>query len=79
MEPSSIALRALHQADAQLEKAAAEIANAGATSTEGNSLDVVDLSTEMVALMCGQNQFEANLATLRTADQMQKSIIDITT
>jgi flagellar hook protein FlgE len=79
MDPSSIALQALHQADAQLEKAAAEIANAGATSPDTNPLDVVDLSTEMVALMSAQNQFEANLATLRTADQMQKSIIDITT
>jgi flagellar basal body rod protein FlgC len=28
--------------------------------------------------MSAQNSFEANLATLKTADQMQKSLIDIT-
>jgi flagellar hook protein FlgE len=76
MDPSSIALQALHQADAQLEKAAAGIANAGAASQDGNSLDVVELSAEITALMSAQTLFEANLAAVETADQMQKSAID---
>ena len=78
MDPSSIALQGLQRAEVQLETAAARIANAGATSTPGSNLDVVDLSAEMVALMSAQTSFSANLATLKTADQMQKSLIDLT-
>jgi len=78
MDPSSIALQGLHQADIQLETAAAKIASAGGTSPDGPNLDIVDLSTEMVALMSAQTLFEANLATLETAGQMQKSLIDTT-
>jgi len=33
----------------------------------------------MVALMSAQTLFAANLVTLKTADQMQKSLIDLTT
>jgi flagellar hook protein FlgE len=77
MDPSSIALQGLQQADAQLEAAAARIASAGANSPDGATLDVVDLSAEMVALMSAQNSFELNLATLKTADEMQKSLIDL--
>ncbi len=77
MDPSSIALQGLHQAETQLETAAARIASAGASSPDGVPLDVVDLSTEMVALMSAQNLFEANLATLKTAGQMQKSLVDL--
>jgi len=79
MDPSAIALQGLQQADAQLETAAARIANAGAASPDGASLDIVDLSVEMVALMAAQNLFEANVATLRTTDQVQKALIDIKT
>ena len=78
MDVSSIALQGLQQAETQLNAAAATIANAGANSVNGANLDVVDLSAEMVALMSAQNLFDANLATLKTADQMQKSLIDIT-
>jgi len=77
MDVSSIALQGLQQASTQLEAAAAQIARAGANSPDGATLDVVDLSAEMVALMQAQNLFDANLATLKTADQMQKSLIDL--
>jgi len=79
MDPSAIALQALHQANAQLETAAARIASAGATSPDGTPIDVVDLIAELVALMTAQNLFEANLATLKTDNQMQKALIDIKT
>ena len=79
MDPSAIALQGLQQADAQLETAVATIASAGATSPDGTPLDVVDLSAELVALMTAHNLFEANLATIKTADQMQKALIDIKT
>lgn len=48
------------------------------TSPDGANLDVVDLSAEMVALMSAQTLFDVNLTTLKTADQMQKSLIDLT-
>jgi len=77
MDPSAIALQGLQQAEVQLETAASRIASAGSASPDGANLDVVDLSAEMVALMSAQNQFEANLSTLKTADQMQKMLVDI--
>lgn len=79
MDPSAIALQGLQQANVQLETAAAKIASAGASSPDGTPVDIVDLSTELVALMTAQNLFEANLATIKTADQMQKALVDIKT
>lgn len=78
MDPLSIALQGLQQAEVQLNAAAARIASAGSASPDGATLDVVSLSEEMVALMAAKNQFSANLATLKTADQMQKSLVDLT-
>jgi hypothetical protein len=77
MDPSSIALQGLQQANIQLSAAATKIATADASSPDGTNLDVVDLSPEMVALMSAQSAFEVNLATLKTADQMQKSLLDL--
>ena len=74
MDVSSIALQGLQQADMRLEAAAVRIATAGADSPDGADLDIVNLSTEMVALMSAQNLFDANLATLKTADQIQQSL-----
>ena len=54
-----------------------KIATADASSPDGANLDVVDLSAEMVALMSAQSAFEVNLATLKTADEMQKSLLDL--
>jgi flagellar hook protein FlgE len=78
MDISAIALQGLDQASAQLDAAAAQIASAGAASPDGSNPDVVNLSAEMVALMLAQNSFSANLATLQTADQVQKNLIDLT-
>jgi flagellar hook protein FlgE len=74
MDISAIALQGLDQASAQLEAAAAQIASAGAASPDGANLDTVNLSTQMVALMSAQTLFAANLATLKTSDQMQKTL-----
>jgi len=78
MDVSSIALQGLAQADAQLETAAARIAAVGANSPDGATLDVVNLGAEMVGLMSARTLFSANLATLKTADQVQKSLVDLT-
>gem|GEM_PF-1627947 len=77
MDVSSIALQGLQQANIQLEAAATAIATAGADSSSTGNVDVVDLSAEMVALMSAQNAFSVNLATLKTADQMQQSLVNM--
>ena len=77
MDPSSIALQGLQQADVQLEAAAARIASVGANSTDGANIDVVDLSAEMIAIISARNMFDVNLVTLKAVDQMQKSVIDL--
>lgn len=78
MDISAIALQGLDQASAQLDAAASKIAGAGAASPDGASPDTVSLSEEMVALMSAKNLFAANAATLKTADQVQKNLIDLT-
>lgn len=77
MDLSAIALQGLQQADTQLEAAAARIASSGASSPDGAKLDVVDLSTEMVAPISAKTQFSANLTTLKTGDEIQKNLIDM--
>lgn len=77
MDVSAIALQGLQQADLRLQNAVAAIVSAGVNSPDGASLDVVSLSAELVAMMSAQNLYDANLATLRTADQRQKSLINV--
>jgi len=77
MDLSAIALQGLEQGQVQLENAAARLAGAGTDSPDGAGLDTVDLSAEIVALMAAQNQFSANLSTLKTADQIQKNTLDL--
>ena len=77
MDVSAIALQGLQQADAQLEQAAATIASFGATSPDGATLDIVDFSAAILALNSARNQSSVNLSTLKVADQMQKSVIDM--
>jgi flagellar hook protein FlgE len=75
MDVSSIALQELEQASAQLEATASAIANAGSSSASG--VDTVDLSAEMAALISAQSLFSANVATLKTADQTQQNVLDL--
>lgn len=77
MDLSAIALQGVEQAQVQLENAAVTLAGAGAASPDGASLDTVDLSAEIVALMSAKNQFSANLSTLKTADHIQKNALDL--
>jgi flagellar hook protein FlgE len=77
MDLSAIALQGLEQSQAQLENAATRLAGAGAGSPDGAGVDIVDLSAEIVALMSAKTQFSANLSTLKTANQIQKSALDV--
>ena len=78
MDLTSIALQGLSQAETQLNAAASGLATAGASSPSGANLDVLDLSSQIVALDSAQILFEINLDTLKTADQFQRSLINLT-
>jgi len=67
----------MQQAELQLETAASAIAGAGGESSNAGPQDVVDLSAEMTALISAQTLYEANLATLKTADQMEQSLVNL--
>ena len=76
MDLSSIALQGLQQADAQLEAAVANLASVGANSL-GPNLDTVDLASQIVALNSAQDSFTVNLEALKTADQIQQSLLNL--
>lgn len=77
MGATAIALQGLEQADAQLNSADEAIATDG-TVPGSSGPNVVDLGADMISLTSAQTLFEANIATLKTADQMEQSLIDIT-
>lgn len=68
----SSALEGMSRAQAQLNRAASDIARAPA---EGQ--DTVDLSAAMVALLESRNNFEANTKMLKTVDEMDRSLLNI--
>ena len=70
------ALEGLGRAQASFDRAAAHIARPISLAPE-NPQDQVSLSDEMVALITARNDYEANLHTIRTADQMQKTLLDV--
>ena len=39
--------------------------------------DTVDLSTEMVNLMSARNEYEANLKSIQTSEEMSRRTLDI--
>jgi hypothetical protein len=77
MDISAIALQGLQQADAQLNNAATRIATAGADSPDGATLDVVDLSSEVIALMTAKNQAQVNISSMKASDEVQKSLLNV--
>jgi hypothetical protein len=73
---SAIALQGLEQAQVQLQTAATRLASAG-LSSDGYNLDSVDLSAGIVALMSAKNNFSVNASLLKTADEIQKTAINL--
>ena len=69
------ALQGLGRAQASFDRAAERIAQPISLTPE-NPQDQVSLSDEMVALINARNDYEANLQTVKTADQMQKKLLD---
>jgi flagellar hook protein FlgE len=77
MNASSIALQGLQQAESQLNSVASQINSVGSLASGGGNVDAVDLSEEMIAMMSAQNLYQENLATLKTADQIEQSLINL--
>jgi flagellar hook protein FlgE len=70
---AAAALSGLQQAQTRLNAVASQIANPSDTPA-----DSVDLSTQAVALIQSRNDFAANIAVLKTVDEMQKTVFDLT-
>jgi flagellar basal body rod protein FlgC len=77
MDLSAIALQGLQQAETQLNSVANALATGGTSATNGANADVADLSAEIVALSSAQNSFAINLSSLKTADEIQRSTLDL--
>lgn len=70
------ALQGLSAAETKLDQTASRISHAG-IGNAGAAPDSVDLSTEMVNLMMAQTEYEANLKSLQTGNEMTKHTLDI--
>ena len=77
MDLSAIALQGVAQAELHLDAAASNLANAGANSPNGADLNTVDLATQIVALNSAQTALEVNLSVLKTADGLQRNVLNI--
>jgi hypothetical protein len=76
MDLSAIALQGINQAQAQLDAAVNGLASAGASPNSGG-VDVVDVASQLVATNSAEILLQLNLSTLKTADQLQKNVIDL--
>jgi hypothetical protein len=77
MDASAIAIQGLQQADAQFDAAAEAIVTDGSPPV-GSGASASDLGADMISLTSAQTEFEADIATLNTADQIEQSLIDAT-
>jgi flagellar hook protein FlgE len=78
------ALQGWNNAESLLNKAASQIARGPAAVTAANPssgsatpADTLNLSDSMVALLQARNNGEANLKTIRVADEMDQDLLDI--
>ena len=69
-----IGLSGLQKATQKIEGAATNIANLTTPRDDGV---VIDLSEEAVNLLLAETEFKANLATIRTADEMSDELLGI--
>ena len=69
-----IGLSGLQNATQKVEKAATNIANVTTPRDDGVT---IDLSKEAVNLLLAETEFKANLATMKTADELSDELLDI--
>ena len=72
MDVTSVALRGMQDAQSTLQKTANQIA-----SVSPENSDSVDLSSQMVAMLAARNQFQTDVRLVKTADDMQKKVLDL--
>jgi flagellar hook protein FlgE len=77
MDITSIAARGLSQADAQLNSAGSKIAASSVKTSNGAGKDTVDLSSAVVDLLAAKNLYSVNIKTIKAADEIQMTIIDL--
>jgi flagellar basal body rod protein FlgC len=75
MNVLSVALDSIGRATTSLDTVAARVAHI--SSPESGPSDYVELSVEMIALMDATTAFEASMAVMRTANEMNKSLVDL--
>ena len=68
-------LSGMQSAQSQVDRSAARIASLPASAQQPS--DSVDLSTEMVALLQGRNDFAANAKSFEIQDQMTQSTLNL--
>jgi flagellar hook protein FlgE len=69
-----IGLSGLQKATQKVETAASNIANLQTPRDDGV---IIDLSEEAVNLLLAETEYKANLATIKTADEMSDELLDI--
>ena len=74
IESLGIGLSGLQKATQRVETAATNIANLTTPREDGV---IIDLSEEAVSLLLAETEFKANLATIRTADELSDELLDI--
>ena len=72
MNLTAIALHGLERAGAQVDASARKLA--GVSSTSG---DIVELSAAAVEMMQAKNGYEANVNVMKTAQEMDKHLLNI--
>jgi hypothetical protein len=72
ISPISAALQGLQANTSSLDRAAQQI-----SAISGGGGDVVDIAAAFVAMMAAETGSEASIAMIKSADEMQRQIIDI--
>ena len=75
MDAISAALSGLNAAESKLDQTARRLSQIG--TVDDVPVDTVDLASQMVNLVTAKLQFEANLKSLETGNEMAKHTIDI--
>ena len=71
------ALQGLAQSQASFDRAASRIARMPFAAGSQNPQDQASLSDQVVALIQARNDYEANLRTLKSANEMQKTLLNV--
>ena len=70
-------LQGLDRSQSSFDQAAAKIARGSLATELQNPQDPASLADDMVALIVARNNFEANLKTIQTGDEMQRKSLDL--